>query len=257
MKRVTPKKHLGQHFLKDKNIARKIVDSLNTNNENLIIEIGPGTGVLTDLLIDKPYFEAYDVDKESVEFLKEKYGENRNKIYLKDFLTENLEEKNTVVNVIGNFPYNISSQIFFHIYDNRNIVEQVVCMIQKEVAERIASKEGNKTYGILSVLLKAFYEIEYLITVKPGVFIPPPKVNSAVIRLSRNKTKKLACNEILFKKVVKAGFNQRRKTLRNSLKTLALPEGLKNHEYLNKRAEQLSVDQFVELTKMIEEHAGD
>jgi len=257
LKRVTPKKHLGQHFLKDRNIAKKIVDSINTEKENLIIEIGPGTGILTDLLIDQPLFEAYDVDKESVEFLKEKYGENGSKVYLKDFLTEDLNQKNAVINVIGNFPYNISSQIFFRIYDYRNHVEQVVCMIQKEVAERIVSKEGNKTYGILSVLLKAFYEIEYLFTVKPGVFIPPPKVNSAVIRLSRNKTKKLACNEILFKKVVKAGFNQRRKTLRNSLKTLALPESLKNHEYLNKRAEQLSVGQFVELTKMIEEHAGD
>ncbi len=245
---VRPKKHLGQHFLKDKNIASKIVDALQTT-DTPVLEIGPGTGVLTDMLIKKDFpFSVIEIDKESIEYLHNQYPSL--KVIEGDFLE--LDIKDPLV-IIGNFPYNISSQIFFHVLDARQHVKEVVCMIQKEVADRIASKEGNKTYGILSVLLQAYYDIDYLFKVPPGVFHPPPKVNSAVIRLRRNNVAKLSCDEELFKKVIKQGFQNRRKTLRNALKNLNLPGLVYALKIMDKRAEQLSVNDFVSLTQAIEE----
>lgn len=255
---VKPKKRLGQHFLKDLSIAHDIVAGLVDLPEiNRVLEIGPGTGVLSDMLIADHEFEQLilmDLDKESIEFLNNKYPKDAAEIIYADFLKEDIvrlfgQEK---FSIIGNFPYNISSQIFFKVLDMKEHVGEVVCMLQKEVAQRIASKEGNKDYGILSVLLQAYYDIEYLFTVPPEVFNPPPKVNSGVIRLVRNQTEKLDCDEKLFKKVVKAGFNMRRKTLRNALKPLNLPASLIENEVLNKRAEQLSVADFVALTKLVE-----
>lgn len=250
MKHVNPKKHLGQHFLKDENIAQKIVAGLQLPEGGVLIEVGPGTGVLTKYLLDRDGFLAFDVDQESVDYLKENYSEQADKFLYQDFLKYDLGLLDTPIAVIGNFPYNISSQLFFKIWDNRNQVSEVVCMIQKEVADRIVAKEGNKTYGILSVLLQAFYKIEYLFTVPPGVFYPPPKVNSAVIRLIRNDVRSLDCDEDLFKRVIKAGFGKRRKTLRNALKDLNL-EFSSDPEVFNKRAEQLSVEDFIQLTKYI------
>jgi len=258
---VRPKKHLGQHFLKDKNIASKIVEAL-LSTDVPVLEIGPGTGILTDLLIKKVKdFSVIEIDKESIVYLHEHYTQL--KIVEGDFLE--FEIKNDLA-IIGNFPYNISSQIFFHILDYRNNVKEVVCMLQKEVADRLASKHGNKTYGILSVLLQAYYDIDYLFKVSPGVFNPPPKVNSAVIRLRRNNVARLSCDEVLFKKIIKQGFQNRRKTLRNALKNLNLP-GLSADRrgsvyasaIMDKRAEQLSVNDFVLLTQAIEregERAG-
>lgn len=257
MSRVTPKKHLGQHFLKDENIARKIVDALDTSADRFILEVGPGMGVLTKGLLEQPNFLAFDVDRDSVDYLKEQYPSYAEKFLLKDFMHADLSGMERKVSVIGNFPYNISSQLFFKIYDERDKVEEVVCMIQKEVADRIVSPPGSKVYGILSVLLQAFFDIKYLFTVGPGVFNPPPKVNSAVIRLRRNEFEKLPCDERLFKNVVKAGFGQRRKTLRNSLKTINLPKELSQDEMLSKRAEQLSVADFVALTRKISDYARD
>jgi 16S rRNA (adenine1518-N6/adenine1519-N6)-dimethyltransferase len=244
---VRPKKFLGQHFLKDKNIAAKIVDSLQSGTLP-VLEIGPGTGVLTELLVKKiDDFSVIEIDRESVAYLREHYPTL--KIIEGDFLEFNIERK---MAIIGNFPYNISSQIFFRVLDVRNQVQQVVCMLQKEVADRIASKEGNKTYGILSVLLQAYYKIDYLFKVPPGVFHPPPKVNSAVIRLTRNDVATLPCDEVIFKKIVKQGFQNRRKTLRNALKNLNLPGPVYALTIMDKRAEQLSVYDFVSLTQAIE-----
>lgn len=250
MRQVSPKKHLGQHFLKDENIARKIVDALRADQTSTIVEVGPGTGVLTKHLFPLSGFTAFDVDRESVEFLKDQYPDHADQVMYQDFLKFDLTTLQAPVAVIGNFPYNISSQLFFKIWDNRNQVQEVVCMIQKEVADRIVSKEGSKVYGILSVLLQAFYKIEYLFTVPPGVFNPPPKVQSAVIRLTRNETERLECDEILFKKVVKAGFGKRRKTLRNALKDLNLIFD-SGSAVFDKRAEQLSVAEFIQLTNRI------
>lgn len=251
MASVKPKKHLGQHFLTDEGIAKKIVDALH-NEENLpVYEIGPGTGVLTHHLLQtvKSEFKALDVDSESVEFLKRTYPSHEHKFLLQDFL--HFRETDAKYAVIGNFPYNISSQIFFKVWDERHKVQEVVGMIQKEVADRICAPHGNKTYGILSVLLQAFFDIDYLFKVPPGVFNPPPKVQSAVIRLRRNSVTKLDCDEELFKKVVKAGFGKRRKTLRNALKDLHLPENIATEDVMMKRAEQLSVADFVSLTSKI------
>ncbi|WP_421872023.1 16S rRNA (adenine(1518)-N(6)/adenine(1519)-N(6))-dimethyltransferase RsmA [Marinoscillum sp.] len=250
MKQVSPKKHLGQHFLKDENIATKIVDSLQQQHVATLLEIGPGTGVLTKHLLVHDHFKAFDVDAESVVFLKEQYPDHQDQFLLQDFLKYDLNQLATPISVIGNFPYNISSQLFFRIWDHRNDVHEVVCMIQKEVADRIAAKEGNKTYGILSVLLQAFYDIEYLFTVPPHVFNPPPKVQSAVIRLTRNAVGDLGCDEQLFKRVVKAGFGKRRKTLRNALKDLNL-EFATDAAVFDRRAEQLTVAEFVQLTNHI------
>lgn len=252
---VRPKKHLGQHFLKDKNIAARIVDSLILSQTgDQVIEIGPGTGVLTEFLIQKPVdLKLVEIDRESIPYLKEHFPALKEKIIEADFLNLDLTQlfKGTI-QVIGNFPYNISSQIFFKVLDHRNQVNQVVCMLQKEVADRIAEKPGSKTYGILSVLLQAYYDIDYLFKVPPGVFFPPPKVMSAVIRLTRNNRLRLACDEVLFKVVVKQAFQTRRKTLRNALKVLNLPASFLGHPLLDKRAEQLDVEQFVFLTQQLE-----
>lgn len=247
---VRPKKKLGQHFLKDRNIARKIVDSLGATVPD-VLEVGPGTGVLTRLLVQRNELNVFvvEIDTESVDYLKTHFPELNGRIYSRDFLKWDGDQLPQHFSVIGNFPYNISSQIFFRILLWRNRVPEVICMIQKEVAERLNAPHGSKTYGILSVLIGAFYDIEYLFTVSEQVFIPPPKVKSAVIRLRRNAVEKLPCNEDLFFRIVKAAFNKRRKMLRNSLSELELeiPE-----QFAEKRPEQLSVADFIRLTKMVE-----
>lgn len=254
--KVTPKKHLGQHFLTDKQLAADIVGLLSLHqNYTKVLEIGPGMGVLTDFLIQDPRYETHliDIDAESVAYLKKNYPALQNRIISGDFLKLNLETLfEQPFAIIGNFPYNISSQIFFHILEYKDKVTEVVCMLQKEVAERIASPPGNRDYGILSVLLQAYYTITYHFTVPEHVFNPPPKVKSGVIRLQRNQVKKLDCDEKLFKTIIKQGFNNRRKMLRNALKPLALPETVVQHSLMDKRAEQLSVADFVRLTQMSE-----
>ena len=253
MNRVKPKKHLGQHFLNNEAIAQRIVESL-YDDQNPILEIGPGMGVLTDFMIsgERPLY-LIDIDSESISYLHNRYPDLNDHIIEGDFLKLDLESRwPDGLSVIGNFPYNISSQIFFRVLEHRNRVDQVVCMLQKEVALRIASKPGNKVYGILSVLLQAYYDIEYLFAVNPESFNPPPKVDSAVIRLKRNGTQNLGCNEALFVRVVKQGFQTRRKTLRNALKPINLPEEMLRDEVLDLRAERLSVNDFVALTNRIE-----
>jgi 16S rRNA (adenine1518-N6/adenine1519-N6)-dimethyltransferase len=253
---VRAKKHLGQHFLNDETIARNIVDALlEKDAKSAILEVGPGTGVLTQHLIqDVEHFFALDVDTESVAFLKEKYPLQKDKVLLADFLETDLAKlAGAKYNVIGNFPYNISSQIMFKALEHKNEVDLVVGMFQKEVAMRLAEKPGSKVYGILSVLLQAYYDIEYLFTVNENAFTPPPKVKSAVIRLTRNAVQQLDCDEVLFKKVVKTAFNQRRKTIRNSIRALFNNNDIR-HPLLDKRPEQLSVAQFVELTRFVEEN---
>jgi len=255
---VRAKKHLGQHFLTDENIALDIVKGLkHTSLYNKVLEVGPGMGVLTKYLIEEKKFETHiiDIDRESIAFLKKNYPVLENKIIEGDFLQLDFSNlfNNEPFAVIGNFPYNISTEIVFKILEHKNQVPEVVGMFQKEVAERIAAKPKNKTYGITSVLLQAYYDIEYLFTVHENVFNPPPKVKSGVIRLTRNQTEKLDCNEKLFKQVVKTGFNQRRKTLRNSIKAFKLKPEFTNNIYLSKRAEELSVQDFVALTNMIEQ----
>lgn len=251
---VRPKKHLGQHFLKDLSIAESIADGLTGHGDyKVALEVGPGTGVLTQFLLDKS-FETWviEVDRDSIAYLQQHFKPLAGKIIEADFLKHDfMSQVGSPLAVIGNFPYNISSQIFFKVLDYHNQIPEVVCMIQKEVAERLASPPGNKTYGILSVLLQAYYDIDYLFTVKPEVFNPPPKVDSGVIRLKRNNVKHLGCDEVLFRRVVKAGFQMRRKTLRNALKPINLPTELADHPVLNLRAETLSVNQFVELTNLI------
>ncbi len=250
---VRAKKHLGQHFLKDEEIAKNIVNALVQVSNLPLIEIGPGTGVLTKHLIEKENFVAIDIDTESVEFLKKIYPQHATKILYGDFLEMNLTDFfSDKFAIIGNFPYNISSQIMFKVLDYRHKIEAIVGMFQKEVAERMAEKPGSKTYGILSVLLQAFYDIEYLFTVEPSAFTPPPKVKSAVIRLTRNNTKQLACDEKLFKAIVKSTFNQRRKMVRNGVKSFIKDEAVMSHKFFTMRPEQLSVNQFVELTQIIE-----
>lgn len=259
MEKVKAKKHLGQHFLTDLNIAEQIALAIKGHGgAKQVLEIGPGMGVLTDYLISLP-LELYliDVDKESILYLHQKYPQLGNQIIEGDFLKLDLSKTfESKYAIIGNFPYNISSQILFKVLDQKDKVTEVVCMLQKEVAKRIASPKGNKEYGILSVLLQAFYDIDYLFSVSPEVFDPPPKVNSGVIRLTRNQTEKLDCSERIFFQVVKAGFGNRRKTLRNSLKSFQLPEELKVNPMLDKRAEQLDVSDFVFLTQEIEASRG-
>lgn len=251
---VRAKKHLGQHFLKDEAIALQIVEAVTSVSSLPLIEIGPGTGVLTKHLIDKKEFFAVDVDAESIEYLKKKYTGLADKIIFGDFLRMKMEPLFAGhFNIIGNFPYNISSQIMFKVLDMRDKVDVVVGMFQKEVAERIAVKHGTKAYGILSVLLQAFYDIEYLFTVHEHVFDPPPKVKSAVIRLKRNGVEKLRCDEKLFFAIVKSAFNQRRKMIRNSVKSFVKEEALFSHPYFTRRPEQMSVEDFIELTLMIEQ----
>lgn len=254
---VRAKKHLGQHFLKDETIALNIVKSLKyTSQYKKVIEVGPGMGVLTKYLILESAYETHiiDIDRESIAYLKQNFPSLENKIIEGDFLKLDFDNlfNNEPFAVIGNFPYNISTEILFKVLDHKKQVPEVVGMFQKEVAERIASKPRNKTYGITSVLLQAFYDIEYLFTVDASVFNPPPRVQSAVIRLTRNAVQQLDCNEKLFKQVVKAGFNQRRKTLRNSIKAFKLKPEYLDHKYLSQRAEELSVADFVALTNMVE-----
>lgn len=252
---VRAKKYLGQHFLKDENIAKKIADTLTLQGYKDVLEIGPGMGVLTKYLLKKGIkTHVIEIDTESVEYLKNKYLNLSDRIYEKDFLKYDLTEvfKDQPFAIIGNFPYNISSQIVFKTLEMRYQIPEFSGMFQKEVAQRICSKEGSKIYGILSVLTQAFYDAEYLFTVPPSVFNPPPKVDSGVLLLKRKENFTLPCDEALFFKVVKTGFQQRRKTLRNSLKTFNLSDNLKANTIFGQRPEQLSVSQFIELTSLIE-----
>jgi 16S rRNA (adenine1518-N6/adenine1519-N6)-dimethyltransferase len=255
MGRVRPKKNLGQHFLKDKAIASQISDSLTGIGYSSVLEIGPGMGILTGFLIGRHFkdFRVIEIDNESVYFLKNHYPELEN-IIRGDFLTLDVDAFFTeTFAIIGNFPYNISTQIFFKALKHREKVREITGMLQKEVAERICSGPGTKAYGILSVLLQAYYRPEYLFTVHEHVFSPPPKVKSGVIRLIRNDVKELDCDEALFTRVVKACFNQRRKTLRNSVKA-AFDLDREDYPEFGLRPEQLSVEQFVMLTKWIEKN---
>ncbi|MBO3115443.1 16S rRNA (adenine(1518)-N(6)/adenine(1519)-N(6))-dimethyltransferase RsmA [Winogradskyella sp. DF17] len=252
---VKPKKHLGQHFLKDENIAKKIADTLSLQDYQDVLEIGPGMGVLTKYLLEKHInVHVIELDSESVEYLKGHFLNLANRIYEADFLKCDLKSlfNDLPFAIIGNFPYNISSQIVFKTLEIRESVPEFSGMFQKEVAQRICAKEGSKTYGILSVLTQAYYRAEYLFTVPPSVFNPPPKVDSGVLKLTRKDNYKLPCDEKLFFKVVKTGFQQRRKTLRNSLKTFNLSDNLKANTIFGQRPEQLSVTQFIELTSLIE-----
>lgn len=263
---VRAKKHLGQHFLNDLDIAQKIADTLTEKSYETVLEIGPGMGVLTQFLLEKhERVIAVDIDKESIAYLNTNFKiEHKSKItstnfevieadFLKmDLLTE-LEHQQFAI--IGNYPYNISSQIVFKMLEIRDFVPEFSGMFQKEVAQRICAKPGSKVYGILSVLSQAFYEADYLFTVKPGAFNPPPKVESGVLRLKRKENYRLPCDEKRFKDVVKTAFNQRRKTLRNSLKKFDLPAELKEDAIFAQRPEQLSVSDFVSLTQKIEAHA--
>lgn len=255
--KVRAKKQLGQHFLRDTQTAERITLALTGHGGyRKVLEIGPGMGVLTGFLLENQHFETsvIEIDRESVAYLHQHFPELALRIWEGDFLRWNpstvFEESFAV---IGNFPYNISSQIFFRILTFRDRVPEVVCMLQKEVAQRIASPPGNKDYGILSVLLQAFYDIEYLFSVPPGAFNPPPKVQSGVIRLKRNKVSQLACSESLFFTLVKVAFNQRRKTLRNALKPLG---SIPDNPYMEKRAEQLGVADFVHLVQLAEKETS-
>ena len=254
---VRPKKFLGQHFLKDLNIAKEIADTVDTCPSLPILEVGPGMGVLTQFLIQKGReVKVVELDFESVAFLKENYPQLKDNIIENDFLKMDLETlfNNSPFVLTGNYPYNISSQIFFKMLDYKNLIPCCTGMIQKEVAERIAASPGSKTYGILSVLIQAWYKVEYLFTVHEHVFNPPPKVKSAVIRMTRNETIDLGCNEKLFKQIVKTTFNQRRKTLRNSISSILEKDNpLSADPIFNKRPEQLSVEQFIELTNRVED----
>ncbi len=254
MSQVRAKKHLGQHFLRDKEIARRIAESLEVTSPTQVLEIGPGMGVLTEFLLENKDIKltAVEVDTESVAYLHEHYPGL--KVIEGDFLKMDLKSLFTEkFYVIGNFPYNISSQIFFKVLENKDLIPCCAGMIQKEVAERIAAPPGSKTYGILSVLMQAYFKIEYLFTVHEHVFDPPPKVKSAVIRFTRNDVSKIECNEQLFKTVVKTAFNQRRKTLRNSLKPLGIiNESLFADPLFDLRPERLDVATFVDLTNRLE-----
>ena len=256
MTTVRAKKNLGQHFLNDKNIARKIVESLQASGTKKVLEIGPGMGVLTQFLLQNDAYETsvVEIDRESVDYLEKHYPQLKERIISADFLRLNLNNHfQEPFAIIGNFPYNISSQIFFKVLEYRNQIPEVVGMLQKEVAERLAEPPGSKTYGILSVFLQAYYNIEYLFTVHENVFTPPPKVKSGVIRLTRNERTHLDCDEKLFTTLVKMAFNQRRKTMRNSLKSMITSEELKANPIFDKRPEQLSVAEFEQIARMIKE----
>src|SRR5690554_6884904 len=254
---VQPKKHLGQHFLTDENTCKKIVDQFqgykNTGN---VLEIGPGMGAITKYFLDIEGINLHvmEVDRDSVAYLDNAYPQLQGKIHSSDFLKTDLSPffKGEPFAVVGNFPYNISSQILFHCIDHRNQVPEIMGMFQKEVAQRVAEAPGSKKYGILSVLMQTYYDIEYCFTVSENVFNPPPKVKSGVIRCLRNGRKQLPCNEELFKRIVKSTFNQRRKTIRNGLKVILDVQLLPEHPFLKQRAETLSVDDFIELTQLVE-----
>jgi 16S rRNA (adenine1518-N6/adenine1519-N6)-dimethyltransferase len=255
---VRPKKHYGQHFLTDKNIARKIAQSLSPKSYDTLVEVGPGTGFLTDFLLELPvHLILIEKDKEAYEFLRRKYESAKIKIVNADFLKTDLQEitENRPFGIIGNFPYNISTQIVFKILENRDLIPETVGMFQWEVAERIASQPGNKTYGILSVLTQLFYQVEILFPVPPSVFFPPPKVKSAVIRMTR-KTDLPDVDFEMLKKLVKTAFNQRRKTLRNSLKSINLLHEKPWIQFASLRAEQLKPEDYIELFKLIQKDAG-
>ena len=253
---VLAKKRFGQHFLINQGVADKIVNSLTFHNKyETLIEVGPGTGVLTSRLIElkRRKLFAVELDKESIAFLKENFDVSKFTLMEGDFLKLDLSEFPGSMGIIGNFPYNISTQIFFKILESKQKVMEVVGMLQKEVARRIASSEGSKEYGILSVLIQVYYDVELLFEVSPGSFRPQPKVQSSVIRLRRNNILNLDCDEILFRRVVKQGFQNRRKTLWNALKPINLPVQLRSSEFMSKRAEQLSTKDFENLTKQVEE----
>lgn len=257
MDKVKAKKHLGQHFLTDENVAKRIADTLTLEGYNKVLEIGPGMGVLTKYILEKPT-ETFvvEIDTESVDYLNKYYPKLHDHVFAQDFLKFNITQafNQEAFAVIGNFPYNISSQIVFRVLELRDYVPEFAGMFQKEVAERICEKKGSKTYGILSVLTQAFYDTEYLFTVSEHVFNPPPKVKSGVMRMRRKENYSLPVSEKLFFSVVKAAFNQRRKTLRNSLKGFNLPEEIREEAIFNLRPEQLGVEEFIDITKKIETH---
>ena len=251
---VQPKKHLGQHFLRDERIASDIAHALTGHGGyGHVLEVGPGTGVLTKYLLERKdtVLHAVEMDHESVDYLMAHYPQISGRLHTGDFLRMNLD---TIVEgplgIIGNFPYNISSQIFFKVLEHRDHIPEVVGMLQKEVAERLAAPPGSKTYGILSVLLQAWYDVEYLFSVPPAVFYPPPKVDSGVIRVKRNTRTELGCDEKVFVRVVKAGFGQRRKTLRNALGSIQFATPPDEH-LLTLRAERLSVEDFIAIAKCV------
>ncbi|MEJ6735050.1 MAG: 16S rRNA (adenine(1518)-N(6)/adenine(1519)-N(6))-dimethyltransferase RsmA [Flavobacteriales bacterium] len=254
-KKVSAKKHLGQHFLNDLQIAKDIADALSIDNYKNVLEIGPGMGVLTQFIINKDIdLKVVEIDRESVKYLESNVSIDPENIIGADFLKLELEELfETPFALIGNFPYNISSQILFKALDYKEIIPEIVGMFQKEVAERVVSGPGTKKYGIISVLLQTYYDGEYLFTVNEDVFTPAPKVKSGVIRLKRNKRTKLECDESFYIKVVKGAFGQRRKTLRNALKSITLPLNITEFPFQEKRAEQLSVADFILLTQHFEQ----
>ena len=258
MKQVRPKKNLGQHFLIDLGIAKRIADTVDAFPDIPVLEVGPGMGVMTQYLVDKPRdLKVVEIDRESVAYLNEHFPRLQQNIIGADFLRMSLDDvfDGRQFVLTGNYPYDISSQIFFKMIDNKDLIPCCTGMIQREVALRIASEPGNKAYGILSVLIQAWYDVEYLFTVDETVFNPPPKVKSAVIRMTRNKVTDLGCDEKLFKRLVKTVFNQRRKMLRVSLRQMfATPpsNGFYQQEVMTKRPEQLSVSQFVELTNIVQ-----
>lgn len=260
MKQVRPKKNLGQHFLTDLTIAHRIADTVDSCPDLPILEVGPGMGVMTQYLVEKPRpLKVVEIDRESVAYLHEHFPKLSNNIIGEDFLRMDLHQvfDGGQFVLTGNYPYDISSQIFFKMIDNRDLIPCCTGMIQHEVAVRMAAGPGNKQYGILSVLIQAWYDVEYLFTVEPTVFNPPPKVMSAVIRMTRNRVQHLGCDEHLFKRVVKTVFNQRRKMLRVSLKQMLPENGLLSilhSPFATLRPEQLTIAQFVELTNMIEKH---
>ncbi len=255
MENVKAKKHLGQHFLKDETIAKQIADTIEAKDYNDVLEIGPGMGVLTKYLLQNDYdLHVIEIDRDSVEYLGQNFPALEGKIISQDFLKYNINDvfEGKQFAIIGNFPYNISTQIVFRALEYRNQIPEFAGMFQKEVAQRICEKKGTKAYGILSVLVQAFYDAEYLFTVNEDVFIPPPKVKSGVLRLRRKENFTLPCNEKLFFTVVKTAFQQRRKTLRNSLKTLNLSDALREEKVFDLRPEQLNVAEFIDITQKIQ-----
>ena len=262
MKDVRAKKHLGQHFLIDDSVTERIAHAFKeVFPKGDILEVGPGMGVLTEYFLDDENYNltVSEIDTESIIYLKKELNLSDSQIIEGDFLKKDLEAVLPLgTGLIGNFPYNISSQIFFKVLDNVNFFPVTVCMLQKEVSERLCSPPGSKKYGILSVLLQAYFKMEYLFTVPPEAFNPPPKVESGVIRVIRNNVEKIDCDEKLFKQVIKMGFNSRRKTLRNALKSLVLPIELTSTcDFFNRRAEQLSVAEFIELTNLVDNAVRD